>query len=161
MRSLARRRPLKADDGYTLTEMLVVIGIIALIAAVLVPTLMGQMQRARAKAARVQMDNISSAVEMFRSDTGHYPSTAEGGLKALLANGSTIEGWTGPYLKDAKTLSDPWNREVKYDLGTDGLSFKVTSLGADGQVGGVGPNLDITAPADGSAPTTGTGSSGT
>ena len=86
MRNTARRR-LKGSDGYTLTEMLVVIGIIALIAAVLVPTLMGQMQRARAKAARVQIDNVASAVEMFRSDVGHYPTTAEGGLKALLANG--------------------------------------------------------------------------
>ena len=141
------RRWLKGSDGYTLTEMLVVVGVIALIAAVLVPTLMGQMQRARAKAARIQLDNIASAVEMFRSDVGHYPTTTEGGLKALLSNGSTIDGWTGPYLKDAKTLNDPWNREVKYELSADAESFKVTSLGANGKVGGVGPDLDLEAPA--------------
>lgn len=149
---------LKGSDGYTLTEMLVVVGVIALIAAVLVPTLMGQMQRARAKAAKVQLDNVASAVEMFRSDVGHYPNTSEGGLKALLTNGSTIEGWTGPYLKDAKTLSDPWNREIKYDLTTDAESFTVTSLGADGKIGGVGPNLDIVAPAPATAAVTPSGS---
>ncbi|WP_168077168.1 type II secretion system major pseudopilin GspG [Caulobacter sp. SSI4214] len=161
MRNLARRRRLKADDGYTLTEMLVVVGVIALIAAVLVPTLMGQMQRARAKAAKVQLDNVASAVEMFRSDTGHYPTTAEGGLKALLNNGATIEGWTGPYLKDGKTLTDPWNRDIAYNLATDGQSFTVQSLGADGKVGGVGPNLDLTAPADATAASTSTAPSGT
>lgn len=155
MRNTARRR-LKGSDGYTLTEMLVVIGIIALIAAVLVPTLMGQMQRARAKAARVQIDNVASAVEMFRSDVGHYPTTAEGGLKALLANGATIEGWTGPYLKDAKTLNDPWNREIKYELSADAETFSLTSFGADGKAGGVGPNLDLQAPTQGTtAATTG------
>lgn len=145
---------LKGSDGYTLTEMLVVIGVIALIAAVLVPTLMGQMQRARAKAARVQIDNIAAAVEMFRSDVGHYPTKAEGGLKALLTNGSTIEGWTGPYLKDAKTLNDPWNREIKYDLTADAEAFSLTTYGADGKVGGVGPNLDLQAPTQGTAAAT-------
>jgi general secretion pathway protein G len=154
MRKLARRR-LKGSDGYTLTEMLVVVGVIALIAAVLVPTLMGQMQRARAKAARVQIDNIASAVEMFRSDVGHYPTTAEGALKALLTNGSTIEGWTGPYLKDAKTLNDPWNREIKYELSADAETFTLTSLGADGKVGGVGPNLDLQAPVQATATASG------
>lgn len=150
MRKLARRR-LKGSDGFTLTEMLVVVGVIALIAAVLTPTLLGQMQRARAKAAKVQLENIASAVEMFRSDVGHYPTQAEGELNALLTNGSTIEGWTGPYLKDAKTLSDPWNREIQYELSADLDAFKVTSFGANGKAGGVGPDLDLVAPAQATA----------
>lgn len=149
------RRWLKGSDGYTLTEMLVVVGVIALIAAVLVPNLMNQMQRSRAKAGRIQLDNVASAVEAFKSDTGHYPSTTEGGLKALLANGSTIEGWTGPYLKDAKTLNDPWNRAIQYALTADAESFTVTSLGADGKVGGVGPNLDLVSPAPSATVATG------
>lgn len=154
MRNPARRR-LKGSDGYTLTEMLVVVGVIALIAAVLAPTLMGQLQRARAKAARVQIDNLASSIEMFRSDVGRYPTTAEGGLKALLNNGSTIEGWTGPYIKDAKTLNDPWNREIKYELTADAEAFTLTTLGADGKVGGVGPNLDLQAPTTATAATSG------
>ncbi len=154
MRNLARRR-LKGSDGYTLTEMLVVVGVIALIAAVLAPTLMGQLQRSRAKAARVQIDNLASSIEMFRSDVGRYPTTAEGGLTVLLTNGSTIEGWTGPYIKDAKTLSDPWNREIKYELSADADAFTLTSLGADGKVGGVGPNLDLQAPTQATAAASG------
>lgn len=153
MRNPQRRR-LRGSDGYTLTEMLVVIGIIALIAAVLTPTLMGQMQRARAKTARLQMDTVASAVELFRSDVGRYPTSQEG-LKILLADTSaSTEGWTGPYLKDAKTLKDPWNRDIQYELSTDGQSFKVTSLGADGKVGGVSANLDISAPAEATTTTT-------
>lgn len=151
-----RRRWLNGSDGYTLTEMLVVIGMIALIAAVLAPSLMGQFRRGQAKAAKVQLDNVASAVEMFRSDVGHYPTTAEGGLKALLTNGSAIEGWTGPYLKDAKTLQDPWSRDIKYELTADADAFTVSSLGADGKIGGVGANLDIQAPA--SAPVAASGS---
>lgn len=154
MRNPARRW-LKGSDGYTLTEMLVVVGVIALIAAVLVPNLMNQMQRSRAKAARIQLDNVASAVEAFKSDTGHYPSTAEGGLKALLSDGSTIEGWVGPYLKDAKTLNDPWNRAITYQLATDAESFTLTSLGADGKVGGVGANLDLVSPAQSTTVATG------
>lgn len=140
-----------SEAGYTLVEMLVVIGVIALIAALLVPNLIGQMQRARAKAAQVQLENVASAVEMFRSDTGHYPKTEEGDLKALLNNGSGIEGWTGPYLKDAKTLNDPWSRPIEYKVATDQLSFTVTSLGADGKATGIGPNLDLVAPAQATA----------
>jgi general secretion pathway protein G len=140
-----KRRRLKGSDGYTLTEMLVVIGIIALIAAVLTPTLMGQMQRARAKTARLQLDTVASAVELFRSDVGRYPTSQEG-LKALIIDNAGIEGWTGPYLKDAKTLKDPWNRDIQYEAGTDGQEFKVVSLGADGKVGGVSSNLDLQAP---------------
>jgi general secretion pathway protein G len=153
MRNPQRRR-LKGSDGYTLTEMLVVIGIIALIAAVLTPTLMGQMQRARAKTARLQLDTVASAVELYRSDVGSYP-TSQQGLKALLSDtAGATEGWTGPYLKDAKTLKDPWNRDIQYEPGTDGLSFKVISLGADGKVGGVSSNLDISAPVEATPTTT-------
>src|SRR5689334_1012785 len=98
MRNFARRR-LKGSDGYTLTEMLIVVLVISMIAGILVPTVVSQMRRARAKTAHVQLENVASAVEVFRSDTGHYPKTTEGGLKALL-EGASIEGWTGPYLKD-------------------------------------------------------------
>lgn len=153
MRNPQRCR-LKGSDGYTLTEMLVVIGIIALIAAVLTPTLMGQMQRARAKSARLQLDTVASAVEVFRSDVGRYPTSQEG-LKALLADAAgNTEGWTGPYLKDAKTLKDPWNRDIQYQLGTDGQTYKVVSLGADGKVGGASSNLDISSPVEAAITTT-------
>lgn len=136
---------MKRDEGYTLTEMLVVIAIIALIAAVLTPQLLGQLSRARAKTAQLQLDTVAAAVELFRSDVGRYPSTTEG-LKSLIADPGAAEGWTGPYLKDIKALNDPWNRPLIYTPDTDGLSFYVESQGADGKVGGSGANRDLRAP---------------
>ena len=133
--------------GYTLTEMLVVIGIIALIAAVLAPALVGQMSRARAKAARIQLDTVVSAVETFSDDVGRYPTNEEG-VAALLKQPAGSEGWLGPYLRGDKAGKDPWGQTFLYELSEDGLHFKVRSLGADRRAGGTGANADLTAPAD-------------
>lgn len=147
MRSLVSKsaRRLGAEEGYTLTEMLVVIAIIALIAAVLTPQLLGQMSRARAKAAQLQLDTVASAIELFREDVGHYPTSAEG-LSALLRDPGAA-GWTGPYLKDAKAVKDPWNHDLTYQVETDGSRFSVVSLGADGRQGGSSAARDLRAPA--------------
>jgi len=135
------------DDGYTLTEMLVVLAIIGLIAAVLTPGLMGQLGRARAKTAQMQLETIAASVEMFHSDVGRYPTQAEG-LNALVTEPTGgLEGWTGPYIKDAKVLRDPWNDAVAYEAGTDGRNFVVRSLGRDGKAGGAGLDKDLQAPA--------------
>jgi general secretion pathway protein G len=125
--------------------MLVVIGIIALIAAVLTPQLLGQMSRARAKTAQLQLDSLAAAVELFRSDVGHYPSQQEG-LQALLADPG-LDGWTGPYLKDARSLDDPWNHPIRYEPDSDGLHFHVSSYGGDGKAGGGGADRDLQSPA--------------
>ncbi|WP_310540380.1 type II secretion system major pseudopilin GspG [Phenylobacterium sp.] len=136
----------RADSGYTLTEILVVMAVIGLIAAVLTPGLIGQMNRARAKTAQMQMDTIAAGVEMFRSDVGHYPTGAES-LNSLFAQPANAEGWTGPYLKDAKVLKDPWGHAVQYTVDDSGQSFSVKSYGADGAPSGFGLNRDIQAPA--------------
>lgn len=132
--------------GYTLTEMLVVIGIICLIAAVLTPGVMGQLSRARVKTAELQLDTVSADIEAFRSDVGRYPTKQEG-LQSLLREPANADGWTGPYAKDAKTLSDPWNRPLIYIVASDGQSYHVKSLGADGKPGGTGVNRDLQDPA--------------
>lgn len=148
MQDLYRRRSVRAgsDGGYTLTEMLVVIGIIGLIAAVLTPALIGQLGRARAKAAQLQLETVSAEVEMFQADVGRYPTQAEG-LGALITEPIGAEGWTGPYMRDAKALKDPWGRSFRYSVGADGLGYLITSLGADGKEGGGGVNRDLRAPA--------------
>lgn len=145
MRRNPRRPRLRGDDGYTLTEILVVMAIIGLIAAVLTPGLIGQLSRARIKTAQVQLETIAAGVEMFRADVGRYPTTAEG-LDVLLAQPSDVEGWTGPYIKSAKSLQDPWGTKVDYKAGTDGSGFIVTSFGADGKADGTGQNRDLHAP---------------
>ncbi|KQV58691.1 MULTISPECIES: type II secretion system major pseudopilin GspG [unclassified Caulobacter] len=160
MRHADRRRiedSEEGSEGYTLTEMLVVISIIAVIAAFLTPALFQSLQRTRAKAAKLQLDTVASAVELFRADTGRYP-TGEEKLTVLVSSGSLIEGWTGPYLKDAKTLKDPWGRDILYTLNTDGQSFAVSTLGADNKEGGTGVNLDLQAPANTTTTTVSNGS---
>lgn len=131
------------DGGYTLTEILVVMAVIGLIAAVLTPGLVGQLGRARAKTAQMQLETIASGVEMFRADVGRYPTDSEG-LNVLVNQPSDAEGWTGPYLKNARVLQDPWGNAVSYK--SEGRSFVVRSLGADGAASGFGLDRDLVAP---------------
>jgi general secretion pathway protein G len=127
--------------------MLVVIALIALIAAVLTPQLIGQMTRARAKTAQLQLDTVAAGVELFRSDVGRYPTPAEG-LQSLLADPGGTDGWTGPYLKDSKNLNDPWGRPLIYTVDPDAGKFAVQTLGADGKPGGGGADRDLRSPAN-------------
>ena len=140
-----RARRMSWEAGYTLTEMLVVIAIISLIAAVLTPGLINQMNRARAKTAQLQLDTLSTDIESFRSDVGRYPTEAEG-VEALLKEPAGSEGWSGPYLRDAKAVNDPWGRPIVYHLQDDANRFYVMSYGADGKPGGTGLARDLQAP---------------
>jgi general secretion pathway protein G len=149
MRRLGRKHDaasLRREAGYTLTEMLVVIGIIALIAAVLTPAVLGQMGHARLRAAQLQLNTVAAEVETFRNDVGRYPTQAEG-LAALLKPPGSIEGWAGPYAK-TKSLKDPWGDAIVYLPGADGRSFEVESLGPTGKPGGAGSDAVLKAPED-------------
>ena len=139
------------EEGYTLTEMLVVIGIIGLIAAFLTPNIISQFARAKAKAAQLQLDTLAANVESFSSDVGRYPTSKEG-LQALLAQPGGVDGWTGPYLRDQKMLDDPWGRPIHYVVDPDRRIFEVESLGADGKPGGDGVNRDLKSPATSAQP---------
>lgn len=139
------RRAVGGDDGYTLTEILVVMAIIGLLAATLTPGIIGQLGRARAKSAQVQLETMAAAVESFRSDVGRYPTNGEG-LNALMAQPANAEGWTGPYVKSTKATTDPWGHPMVYKLSDDMLTFQVISYGADGQPNGDGLNKDLHAP---------------
>ena len=147
MRRKARRglRLPGREDGYTLTEMLVVIGIIGLIAAALTPNIIGQMGRAKSKAAQLQLDTLAADVEAFSADVQRYPTKSEG-LNALVQEPQGLDGWSGPYVRDLKMLNDPWGQPIAYDVDTDKRTFVLTSLGADGKPGGSGVNRDLHAP---------------
>ncbi len=140
----ANEARVKSQAGYTLTEMLVVIAIIGLIAAVLTPSLMGQLGRSRVKAAELQLETVSAAVEAFHADVGRYPTQDEG-LKPLVTAPADAEAWTGPYLKGAKGILDPWGRPILYQPGDDDHDFVVMSYGADGKPGGVSVKRDLRA----------------
>lgn len=139
MRPIKPNRP-ESEAGYTLTEMLVVILIISLIAAVLTPSLLGQLSRSRAKTAALQLDTTTAAIEMFRTDTGRNPTLDEG--LSVLVTAPEEAGWLGPYLKSDKALNDPWGRALVYAVSPEG-AVTVTSLGADGKPGGKGVDQDI------------------
>ena len=132
------------EAGYTLTEMLVVIAIIGLLAAVLTPMLGGQLARARVKAAKLELETVSVSLESFRSDVGRYPTASEG-LGALVQMSPPIDGWLGPYVRSKANLNDPWGHPLEYVASGGDQPPKVGSLGADGKPGGTGANSDISA----------------
>lgn len=130
--------------GYTLTEMLVVLVIIGLISAIVVPQTLGQMDRAKVRAARMKMESVAAALEMYSADLARYP-TAEEGLAALTDPPEGVIEWAGPYLSDTSLLSDPWGTPVLYaPPASPGERFQLTSFGSDKAPGGTGFKRDIT-----------------
>lgn len=89
--------------------------------------------------ATLTIDRLQGALALFRFDVGRYPSTQEG-LAALLED-PKIRNWAGPYLSETRVPKDPWGREHRYE--SDGQSYLIESLGADGQRGGTGEDADI------------------
>ncbi|HWF77296.1 MAG TPA: type II secretion system major pseudopilin GspG [Caulobacteraceae bacterium] len=126
--------------GYTLTEMLVVIAIIGLIAAVVIPQTIGQLGKAQSRAAKLQVQSIAAALELFQGDNGRYP-TAQEGLQVLVARPASLENWNGPYLHSKDQLKDPWGRPYRYAV--NGENVTVSTLGADNKEGGDGADKDI------------------
>ena len=142
MVDLSARSP-KTENGFTLIEIMVVVVIIGLLAAMIAPNIMRQLDRAEINRARQDVRSIESALDLYRLDNYRYPSTEEG-LKALVTNpGETIApNWVkGGYLKSMP--EDPWNREYLYLQPGQHGEFDVYTLGADGQEGGEDNNADI------------------
>lgn len=126
--------------GFTLVELLVVLAILALLAGIVGPRVLGQLGGAKSKAAAVQIADLEKTLELFKLDVGRYP-TAEEGLDALVKKPANASAWTGPYLKGGIPL-DPWSHPYVYKPGAGG-NFEILSLGGDGAPGGEGENADI------------------
>jgi general secretion pathway protein G len=130
--------------GFTLIEIMVVVVIIGLLAAVIVPNLMGNVDQARVSKARQDIQSIETALTMFRLDNSKYPTTDQG-LRALVQQPTdpSIRNWRpGGYVK--KASRDPWGNDYQYVFpGTHGTEYDLFSLGADGQPGGEGLDADI------------------
>jgi general secretion pathway protein G len=136
------RTRLKGQAGVTLIEMLVVVTIIALFAALVAPRMFKQGDAARRTAARAQMNSFMTALGAYKLDTGLFPST-ELGLNALRVRPENVNQWNGPYLPQ-DIPNDPWGRPYLYKYpGEHGDEPDLVCLGADGQPGGDGINADI------------------
>lgn len=138
-------RALRKSRGFTLIEIMVVVVIIGLLAAVIVPNVVNKVDEARVTRARADISSIESALTIFRLDNSKYPTT-EQGLAALTTQPTdpSIRNWRpGGYLTK-KVGKDPWGNEYQYVYpGTHGGEYDLFSLGADGQVGGEGTSADI------------------
>ena len=133
----------RARRGITLIEMLVVLTIIALFAALVAPKMLGQGDKARVTAARAQINSFMTALGAYKLDTGLYPST-EMGLAALRNRPQNVPQWQGPYLPQDVPV-DPWGRAYiyKYPGEHSPEEPEIVCLGADGQPGGEGIMADI------------------
>lgn len=133
-----------SQAGFTLIEVLIVLGIMALLATVVTPQVLNYLGRARVETARVQLSAITTAMELYALDNGTYPPP-QVGLSALVKAPPGVATWRGPYLKKSEGLVDPWGRPYGYRVPGRQGAYEVFSLGRDNAPGGTGEDQDVTA----------------
>ncbi len=124
--------------GFTLIELLVVLAILAMLAAVVAPRVMNALGSSKVKTARIQLEDLGAALDLYRLDVGHYPAD----LEALVINDGA-QGWNGPYLKKRQVPTDPWGNAFRYRFPGEHAGYDLLSLGADGKPGGRGEDADL------------------
>jgi len=129
--------------GFTLLELLVVLVILGLLAAVATPQVLDYLDRARTQSASIQINNLSTALDLYRLDVGRYPSAQEG-LDSLVTAPAGVTTWFGPYVKKQEMLIDPWGHPYNYRIPGKNGAYDIYTLGADNAVGGEGENQDLT-----------------
>jgi len=132
----------RSEGGFTLLELLVVLVIIGLLAGYVGPKYFSQIGKSEVKAARAQIDALGKALDHFRLDSGHYPST-EQGLTTLIERPANEARWDGPYL--SKSIPpDPWGNPYVFIMPGAHGEYDLLSYGKDGRPGGDGENAEIT-----------------
>ena len=131
---------LRRQRGFTLLEILVVLAIIGLIAAIAAPQVFRSLGGAKSDSARVQIEALSTSVDLYRLEVGKLPED----LEALIRKPSGIERWNGPYLRKNAVPKDPWGVDYHYRAPGEHADFDLYTLGADNAEGGEGENRDVT-----------------
>lgn len=135
-------RSVNTMRGFTLIELLVVLVILGLLAGLVGPQVMKYLSSANTDTARLQIHDLSAALDLYRLEVGRYPTTAEG-LQALVEAPPGATAWNGPYLKKKAVPKDPWGHEYYYRSPGQHGPFDLYSLGADNAEGGEGENQDV------------------
>ncbi len=130
------------QQGFTLVELLVVLAILGMLAALVGPQVLNQLGGAKSKSAGIQIRDFEQALELYKLDVGRFPRTEEG-LSALVQSPSGAKGWNGPYLKKSEVPEDPWGNKYVYRYPGKNGAIEIVSLGADGQPGGAGEDADV------------------
>jgi general secretion pathway protein G len=140
---LTRTAPRRsAEAGFTLLELLVVLAILGLLAAIVAPQVLHYLGASRSQAAKVQVENIAAALDEYQLDVGRYPAQDEG-LNALVQAPGGVANWNGPYLKKPSALVDPWGQKYLYRNPGQHSEVDVYTLGSDHAEGGTGEAKDV------------------
>jgi len=132
----------KKQIGFTLIELLVVLVILGLLAGLVGPKVMKYVGGAKSDTARLQLEDIGAALDLFYLDNSRYPSSNEG-LQALSSQPAGFDNWNGPYLKKKQVPSDPWGNPYNYAMPGQHSEYDLYSLGADNAAGGEKDDKDI------------------
>lgn len=133
----------RREAGMTLIEILVVLVLIGVVLGVVGGNFIGKGEKAKADAAKIEIGQIAQTLDLYKLETGRYPSTQDG-LQALISAPPGVPNWNGPYWKKTSIPKDPWGNDYRYSSpGPGNAPYEISSLGADGKDGGEGPNKDI------------------
>ncbi len=138
----ARLRKRRRTSGFTLIELLVVLVILGLLAGLAVPQVLQYLDKARTDTARLNVENIGAALDLYRLDVGRYPNQEEG-LIVLWQRPPDGQAWNGPYVRKREMLLDPWKRLYLYRFPGQHGRYDLYSLGADNAEGGEDEDQDI------------------
>lgn len=127
------------EDGLTILELIIVIAIVGLVGTLGSIQLIGYFGKAKTDTAKLQIDRLALALDLYRLDTQSYPSK----LDDLVLKPEAAHGWNGPYLKDKSLLSDPWGRPYLYQNPGMHGSYDLSSYGSDNKEGGEGEASDV------------------
>jgi general secretion pathway protein G len=133
--SRAERRD--GEAGFTLVEMLVVITIIGLIMGLVGPRVLSYLSESKTKAAKIQIESLVAAMDLYYLDNGRYPGANEG-LGALVERPASSSAWNGPYLKTGSVPADPWGHPYVYKVPGEHAAYEIDSYGSAGPDGASG-----------------------
>lgn len=138
-----KMRRLNQQSGFTLIEVMVVIVILGVLAALVVPNVMGKVDSSKIKTTEITLNSVAKELDAFKMDNNRYPTSQDGGLEALVTQPTNVKNYPiGGYLK--KYPKDSWDNDLQYIIpGSDGRPYDLYSFGADGKDGGEDANTDI------------------